>query len=269
VAALEPDGEEPDRPSETDLVADVRAGDLTAFGALYRRHAPAAERFVRRLMGTAQDAEDVVAEAFAKILQRLVAGGGPTAGFRPYLFATVRTTLYKHVAANRMFDQNVEVGDGSLVVLDDDVVLAQLEMSLAARAYDSLPERWRLVLRHLDLECASTAMVAELLGIRANAVSALAFRAREALRVAYLQMHVNTDVAPECQESARHMAAWCCGRLTRARRARVDVHVLACAHCANVAAELADLLAGLRRVAPAALAIRRLVPVQAKILPRA
>ena len=59
---------------------------------------------------------------------------------------------------------------------------------MIARAFASLPERWQAVLWHTEIEGARPADVAPLLGLTANGVAALAYRAREGLRQAYLQM---------------------------------------------------------------------------------
>ena len=55
---------------------------------------------------------------------------------------------------------------------------------MIARAFASLPERWQAVLWHTEIEGARPADVAPLLGLTANSVAALAYRAREGLRQA-------------------------------------------------------------------------------------
>lgn len=235
-----------------DSLADaVRNGDRAAFADLYIRYAAVAHRFACRLLGTTQGADDVVSESFAKVLNRLLAGGGPTTAFRSYLLTTVRTTLYKQLAADRMVDRQVELPESSVVV-QTDPLMEQLDAGFAARAFHTLSERWQSVLWHLEVEDKSTATVAGLLGIHPNAVAALVFRARDALRVAYLQMHVNTDVKDGCRESAANLAAWLCGRLHRAQRTRVEQHLDCCDRCARAAVELSELVAQLRRWAPLA-----------------
>ena len=67
--------------------------------------------------------------------------------------------------------------------------MAGFETGAAARAFQSLPERWQLVLWHLEVEGQKPADIAPLLGISANSVSALAYRAREGLRQAFVSMH--------------------------------------------------------------------------------
>jgi RNA polymerase sigma factor (sigma-70 family) len=206
------------------------------------------------LLGSGQGADDLVAEAFAKVLKRLAAGGGPDSAFRSYLMTTIRTTLYKQLAADRMVDRQVELSQLSLPMWHPDPVVDKLETELAVRALRSLPERWQRVLRLLEVEGNTTATVGQRLGLRANAVSALAFRARDALRLAYLQMHVNGAVPERCRETTTNLAAWLCGRLTRSLRLRVYQHLQDCQRCARAADELTDLLAQMRRTVPLAVA---------------
>jgi DNA-directed RNA polymerase specialized sigma24 family protein len=59
--------------------------------------------------------------------------------------------------------------------------------SLADDAFATLPERWRIVLWHLDVMNEPSTQVAPLLGMTPGGVETLAHRAREGLRKAYLQ----------------------------------------------------------------------------------
>src|SRR6266704_4022662 len=59
---------EPLPPSDADLVAASRAGDAAAYDTLYRRHVAVAHGLARQLVRNRSEADDVVAETFAKIL---------------------------------------------------------------------------------------------------------------------------------------------------------------------------------------------------------
>ena len=48
------------------LLNAVRSGDQAAFAELYNRYFPAADKFARRLLGSAQGADGLVSESFAK-----------------------------------------------------------------------------------------------------------------------------------------------------------------------------------------------------------
>jgi RNA polymerase sigma factor (sigma-70 family) len=235
---------------DTRLIQASRSGDRASYGELYQRHSPAAYRFACKLIGSVQGADDLVSEAFTKVLERIASGGGPSRSFAPYLLTTVRTTWYKQLAGERLVDRQVEISDLILPAESGDVVADRVDISLATRAFAGLPERWRQVLWHLEIEKESAAEVSELLGIRANAVAALAFRARDGLRLAYVQMHVKSAIDPECRETSANLAAWLCGRLKNRKRARIGHHLMRCRRCAGSAKEVSDLLAQIRRSVP-------------------
>jgi RNA polymerase sigma factor (sigma-70 family) len=171
--------------SDAHLLAAVRDGDSTAYGALYARHAGAAKRLAYTLVRCPADADDLVAETFAKVLAVLRAGRGPDVAFRAYLHTTLR-----HVRYDRMRrDQRIEFTD-DLTRYErgepfQDTAVVQVERAQAARAFAQLPERWRTVLWHTEVEGEPHAQVAPRLGLTPGGVAALAYRARERLRQIY------------------------------------------------------------------------------------
>src|SRR4051794_957717 len=75
--------------SDPELISDVRSGNLDAYGELFSRHADAACRLARQF-ARGSDAEDLVSEAFTKVMGILADGGGPDIAFRAYLLAAIR-----------------------------------------------------------------------------------------------------------------------------------------------------------------------------------
>ena len=69
--------------SDADLIAACRAGDAAAYDTLYRRRVTAAHGLARQLVRNRAEADDMVAETFAKILDLLHRGGGPDDAFWP------------------------------------------------------------------------------------------------------------------------------------------------------------------------------------------
>ena len=235
-------------PSDADLIAASRTGDATAYDTLYRRHASAARRLARQLMRGQAGADDVVAETFAKILDLLRRGGGPEGAFRPYLLTAVRRAAYdRHRAERRqVVSDNMEPYDPGVPFADPAV--ADLERTMIARAFASLPERWQAVLWHTEIEGARPAEVATLLGLKANGVAALAYRAREGQRQAYLQTHVSDAARPECRPVAGKLGAYIRGGLAKRDAAAVAGHLDQCADCRRLYAELDDVNVAMRTV---------------------
>jgi RNA polymerase sigma factor (sigma-70 family) len=154
------------------------------FDALYVTHLPAARRTALALVPP-DAADDIVAEAFARVLAACARGGGPTGAFRPYLLAAVRNLAHDYHASRRreaplpVDPRAVTVpGAGELAVWYE-------ERRMTARAFGSLPARWRAVLWQTEVEGRSPAELAGASGMTPNAVSQLAARARVGLAVAW------------------------------------------------------------------------------------
>ncbi|WP_370973863.1 sigma-70 family RNA polymerase sigma factor [Amycolatopsis sp. cg9] len=240
-----PAGDEPD---DAALIAAVRDGQHAAYGVLFRRHRPAAYNLANQLTNRAIDPDDLVAEAFAKVFAIMRAGGGPHATFRAYLLTSLRHVAYDRTRRARKveFTEDVETfaidtNNPELIAEPfQDTAVAQLERGLVARAFARLSERWQEVLWRLEVEEMTPVEIAPVMGLTPNGVSALAYRAREALRQAYLQEYVaEPDGQPEaCRVITGKLGAWQRGGLSKRETAQVDAHLETCPACRAVAAEL-------------------------------
>lgn len=184
---------------ESDLIGGVRAGDPEAMAVLYERHREQALRFARVLMSGPQDAEDVLHEAFAKAVSAIRKGFGPADTFGPYLSTCIRSvanSLWKKQGRERP----IAVEDLEPAPMEDPALenaLSIFEHEDVAAAMRSLPARWRTVLWHAEVMGEPPRNIAPVLGIQANAVSALLIRARAGLRAAYELQSLPTTTARE------------------------------------------------------------------------
>jgi RNA polymerase sigma factor (sigma-70 family) len=162
------------------------------FAALYAEHLPAARSAALRLV-PAHAADDIAHEAFARVLARTAAGGGPDGEFRPYLLAAVR---------NLACDWLTEQARVSLLPLDPravrvpgagELVTAAEEQAMTRRAFESLPSRHRAVLWQTEVEDRTPAELAAASGMSPNAVAQLAVRARLALAKAWQRERGNQE----------------------------------------------------------------------------
>src|SRR5687768_13749872 len=181
-----------DAPGDAELISAVRGGDVDAYGMLFERHVDAARRLAHQLV-SAGDVEDLVSEAFVKVLTVLQRGGGPDIAFRAYLLTAVRRLRVDRIRATSKLHTTDDMEMFDPGVPFRDTTIEGFENAAAARAFASLPERWQLVLWHTEVEEQKPADIAPLLGMTPNSVSALAYRAREGLRQAFLNEHV-TDI---------------------------------------------------------------------------
>ncbi|MBP2322813.1 RNA polymerase sigma factor (sigma-70 family) [Kibdelosporangium banguiense] len=238
-------------PSDAELIESVRNGTVAAYGSLYQRHVGAAYNLARQLSRSQAEADDLVSEAFAKVLDTLRAGRGPDSAFRAYLLTALRHTAYDKTRRDKKVELSEDVttiAGADTAVPFSDTAVAGLERSLAARAFARLPERWQAVLWHTEVEGQSPAEVAPLLGLTPNGVSALAYRAREGLRQAYLQVHLAESDNERCRATAERLGAWTRGGLSKRETAQVEAHLDECERCRVLAAELADVNSGLRGI---------------------
>lgn len=183
----EPATEKPTGRGDEALISAVRGGDIAAFGALYARHAGAARRVAVSWAASPSERDDIVAEGFVRVLGALCCGGGPNTLFRPYLFTTMRNVVISWRRKDAAVSLVAAVPEAPTSVNhEDDPADSRAQAALAADAFASLPERWRTVLWHLEIEGRTPTQVASMLGMQPNGVSALAYRARKGLRKAYL-----------------------------------------------------------------------------------
>lgn len=229
-----------DADSDTDLLAAVRSGDTAAYGTLYERHHAAARQLAYGLVHDPTDADDLVAETFAKVFAALRAGRGPLVAFRAYLNTTMRHVCYHRARRDRRLEFTDDLTRYDAGEPFADPALARLERSFAAAAFRQLPPRWRDVLWQTEVEGSTPAELAPRMGLTPNAVAVLAHRAREGLRSLYLQQHVTEAEHPECRWAGERLGGQLRGRLTARDARRMRTHLGWCAECRDRLAEIRE-----------------------------
>lgn len=230
-------------PSDAELLARYRDGDDDAAALLFERHHPAAVRLATSLAGHSY-ADDLASDAFFGALRAVRNGAGPEFAFRPYLLTSVRNGFYRASKVASRQDLYDDIEQAPLPSVDDGSGLRE-ESSLLAEAFATLPERWQAVLWHTTIHDESPEEVARTLGIKPNAVSSLALRAREGLRNAYLTAHLGRTDDPACREVRGLLPAYDRGKLRARPRAKVDAHLGHCAQCSEAASLVRGITANL------------------------
>ncbi|MFF3766221.1 sigma-70 family RNA polymerase sigma factor [Streptomyces sp. NPDC001922] len=267
--------------SDAELITRVRGGDTGAYEELYRRHAGAVRRYAAHCCRDLHTAEDLTGEVFTRTLQAVRRGSGPDSAVRAYLLTTVRrvaaawtrtakreqlvedfAVFAASAARSPASEETAPYGAGPFWAAPsgtenpgaDVQAMHQAERSLAVQAFRSLPERWQTVLWHTTVEDESPRDVAPLLGLTANATAVLAHRAREGLKQAYLQAHVNTSLASggSCSRYADQLGAYVRGSLRSRAERGLRKHLDTCANCRMAALEVNDVNERLRAVLPVA-----------------
>lgn len=234
-------------PGDAELISSVRDGDTEAYGELFARHVEAARRLARQLV-SAGDADDLVSEAFAKVLVVLQRGGGPDLAFRAYLLTSVRRLHVDRIRAGSKLQTTDDLTPYDPGVPFRDTAVEGFESAAAARAFASLPERWQMVLWHTEVEELKPAEIAPLLGMSSNSVSALAYRAREGLRQAFLTMHAQGADDEACEWAQDNLGAYVRNGCSRRDAARVEQHLGECRRCTAIYLELTEVNSNLRGI---------------------
>lgn len=228
------------------MLVRLRAGEDSAFGELFSRHSSAVYRLALGLANDRSEADDLTAEAFFRVLQAIRRGSGPVDNVRGYLLIVARRVAWEWSVRRR----DVPVSDEELTHRTPatfDMVGTLPERNLIRRAFRSLPERWRKVLWKMEVEGERPATVATNFGLSPNATAALARRARQGLRAAYLQAHLASEGgATACRSVLEKLGAYTAGSTSGIERRRISTHLANCASCTTVHAELRDVCSGLR-----------------------
>lgn len=237
--------------TDASLVARATAGDLAAFGELYRRHVDAAWRVALAVTTNPDDAADAVSDAFTRVFQALPERLYAADHFLPYLLAAVRNAAIDVLRRGGRQQPSEAPEDREWPALNGgpvDLLLAGEDASMVARAFRSLPERWRSVLWLTEVEQIPARDAAMLLGVSPNGVAQLAVRARAGLRERYLQAHLRqNDVRLGCRHTVDRLGAYAAGGLAPRDVAKVDQHLAGCDPCRARLADLQDLAPSLRR----------------------
>lgn len=169
--------------ADAELLSEIRAGAGWAVSALYERHRPPGLRLVRRI-SRVLDPEDMLHDAWAKILRAIHGGAGPREEFTPYYYSAIRSVVYTRTAREMRTARAEVVAADSDVTVDVDAP----DDPLVREAFGQLPERHRLALWAAEVEGMSRQEIGSMLRLDAPAVSALLYRARAGLRREWLRM---------------------------------------------------------------------------------
>lgn len=178
------------------LAASAARGDRAAFNTLVKRHKESLYRFVRRYVGQADDAYDILQDSFVSAWTALPRYD-PKRPFAPWLHRialnkcrdfgrrqAVRRALLRIVAVE---PQDVSQSD---VEIMDAEAQASNKLRRLNKAVADLPARYKEPLLLTAMEGRSHDEAAQILGISSKAVEMRVYRARHQLRQAMGEQEV-------------------------------------------------------------------------------
>jgi len=166
---------------ELSLVLAAQRGDRDAFGVLYERHKDAVYWFVLRSVGSREDAEDIVQDAFCRAWKAMDRFHGQ-ARFLTWIYRIAARVCADRARAAPLHGLKVSLDIADTIGRDDEhpgVTWQALEMAL-----NELPLVWRQLVLLCDVQRFSSRVAAGILGCSAISARVRLFRAHEKLRKA-------------------------------------------------------------------------------------
>jgi DNA-directed RNA polymerase specialized sigma24 family protein len=227
----------------------ARGGEAEAWEILRRRHESAVRRLVQLLVPSA-DVDDVVAEAFTRAREAVLSGGGPGDAFRLYVLGVARHVSHDRLESHQAPQDSPGADPGERSA---DLAAGSLGQRLIGRQFQSLPERWIAVLWQTEIEGASPADAAQILGLAPEEAALIQRQALDGLRQASLLAYISGLARPECDRVADRLGLFVWDLAAGRERLMVTVteHLDGCEECRGVCSDLADISSTLRQaVAP-------------------
>jgi RNA polymerase sigma factor (sigma-70 family) len=165
------------RAEDTRLAALAAAGDETAFEAIFERHHRGLLSFARHLLGSPEEAEDVLQHTFGSAYRELVENGPPR-HLRAWLYRTTRNRCLDLLRARR--ELPAERLPASTAGLSEEVE-RRSDLRELVGDIGRLPEEQRAALVMSEIEDLGHAEVARVLGCPRDKVRALVYQARSSL----------------------------------------------------------------------------------------
>jgi RNA polymerase sigma factor (sigma-70 family) len=167
--------------SDERLVALTRRGQDGAFEALVQRYQPRLLAFCRHMLGSQEDAEDVLQEVFAASFNAICADERPI-NARPWLYRIARNRCLNHLRRPRATGQDsmdIFERDGGTTTAD--TVHKREEFRHIVADVGGLPETQRTALLLREIDALSYDQIAEAMDATIPSVKSLLVRARVAL----------------------------------------------------------------------------------------
>src|SRR5690349_9119409 len=209
--------------SDERLVALIRRGNHGAFEALVSRYQSRLHAFCRHMLGSREDAEDVLQEVFAAAFNAMLADEREI-NVRPWLYRIARNRSLNHLRRTQavgMDSMDVHLSEGGLTTADK--VHKREEFRLLIADVQDLPETQKTALLLREIDALSYEQIAEAMETTVPSVKSLLVRARVSLaEAAEARLLSCEEVREELGEVAEGL---------RRSTAPVRRHVRGCDRC--------------------------------------
>ncbi len=175
----------PDRFTDELLLAKAGGGDQAAFLLLYERHRNGIFRFLYRLMGSVEIAEDITHDCFLSLIKKPQNFNPARASLRTYLYAAARNLAMKHFRNAGRETALDDLAEDPPMPRQQEPLRRLLDEELAAKVKEAvadLPPLQREALVLFEYEGLALSEIASVVGTDVGAVKSRLHRARERLR---------------------------------------------------------------------------------------
>ena len=242
--------------SDERLIALVRRGNSAAFEVLFARYHSRLLAFCRHMLGSKEDAEDVLQEVMAAAFNAILADERAI-NVRPWLYRIARNRSLNHlrrIQAIGVDSMDIHFSDYGTTTADK--VHDREQFRLLVQDIHGLPETQRTALVLREMDALSYEQIAEAMDTTVPGVKSLLVRARVSLAEAAEARQLSCDeVRMELAEVAEG--------LRKRPPTLVRRHLRSCTRCATFQGELKNtnkVLAALIPIGPLAL-LRKLLIV--------
>ncbi len=230
--------------SDERLVALVRRGNHGAFEALVSRYQSRLLAFCRHMLGSREDAEDVLQEVFAASFNAILADEREI-NVRPWLYRIARNRSLNHLRRTQPIgvdSMDVHLSEGGTTTADK--VHKREEFRLLIADVQDLPETQKTALLLREIDALSYEQIADAMETTIPSVKSLLVRARVSLAEAAEARHLTCeDVREELGEVAEGL---------RRTSAPVRRHLRTCERCQGFRSQLKTTNRALAAVFPVA-----------------
>ena len=229
--------------SDERLVAMIRRGSTTAFEVLVSRYHARLLAFCRHLLGSREDAEDVLQEVFSAAFNAILDDDRPI-NVRPWLYRIARNRSLNHlrrIQAVGVDSMDIHLFEHGATTADK--VHEREEFRMLVGDIQCLPETQRTALVLREMDALSYEQIAEAMETTVPSVKSLLVRARVSLaEAAQARMLTCEEVRLELGEVAEG--------LRRRPGPLVRRHLRACERCSTFKAQLGDTSKALAALLP-------------------
>src|SRR5947199_6497165 len=167
--------------SDERLIAMIRRGNSSAFEVLVSRYHSRLLAFCRHLLGSREDAEDILQEVLAAAFNAILADERPIK-VRPWLYRIARNRCLNHLRRNQAMgvdSMDVHLSDNGASTADK--VHDREEFRVLVGDIQDLPETQRTALVLREMDALSYEQIADAMETTVPSVKSLLVRARVSL----------------------------------------------------------------------------------------